>query len=201
MASTVRTPVAALSLLVFLVGVGFGCQGCPPPAPGSREYEPKTMAGKGLMKQARRDVWPDDVRKDLPKHTAMLVAWAGVVAERKVTPDGKTLGIVIDHHYWDWIEDFGAQREHMFLSPRGEGKFAIMETVNERSSDPAYLPVGAMAIVFGKPMQVTPDQLVVLDYQWSITIQKPFYATDFWDYGRAYLEKGDRSDFKRLRTF
>jgi len=26
-------------------------------------------------------------------------------------------------------------------------------------------------------------------------------ATDFWDYGRDWLEKGDKSDFKALRTF
>ena len=58
-----------------------------------------------------------------------------------------------------------------------------------------------MAIVFGKPVEVTPDGLVVLEYHWAITILKPDFATDFWDYGRAYLEKGDKSDFKALRTF
>ena len=98
--------------------------------------EPKSAKGKEFMKRARRDVWRSDVRKDLSKHTTTLVAWTGVVAERRMFPDGKAMGFVIEHHYWDWVEDFGLQREHLFLSPRGEGKFAITEMIDEHMNNP-----------------------------------------------------------------
>ena len=192
---------SARRLLALLAAAQMsGCLGCPG-VKGSREYEPRTSQGRELMKKARRDVQPADIRKDFARHKDTLVAWSGVVAERKLTPDGKGLGIVIEHHYWDWKEDFGAQRERMFLSPRGEGRFGIMDTVHEGSNDPRYLPVGSMAIVFGTPVQVTAEGLVVLEFQWSITVPKHEFATDFWDYGRDWLEKGDKSDFKALRTF
>lgn len=187
-------------LTLLAVAQMAGCLGCPG-VRGSREYQPRTSHGRDLLKKARRDVQPADIRNDLARHKDTLVAWSGVVAERKVTPDGNTLGIVVEHHYWDWKEDFGAQRERVFLSPRGEGKFGLMDTIHEGSNDPRYLPVGSMAIVIGKPVQVTAEGLVVLAFEWSITVPKEDFATDIWDYGRAWLEKGDPSDLRVLRTF
>jgi hypothetical protein len=169
--------------------------------PGSRTFEPESNAGKALARQARHDVWPDQVRADPAKYAGTLVAWAGIVTERRVLAADRTLAIVIAHHYWDFIEDLGPQREHMFLSPRGEGRFAIGEWVNDQTLNPGFLPVGAMAVVYGKPVEVTEDGLVVLEYKWSVTVQEGGFGTDIWDYGRAYLDQGDRSDLKILRRF
>lgn len=174
--------------------------GCPR-SQGSRAFEPDSREGKALARQARHDVWPDQVRADPMKYASTLVAWAGVVVERRVLPEDRTLVIVIEHHYWDFIEDLGKQREHMFLSPRSEGRFAITEWMNDQTMNPGFLPVGAMAVVYGKPVHVTPDQVVVLDYKWSITIQEGRFATNVRDYGRAYLDRGDQSDLKVLRRF
>lgn len=169
--------------------------------PGSREFEPQPEAGKAIARKARRDVWPQQVRDAPEKHAGTLVAWAGIVAERRVLEKERTLVIVIDHHYWDFIEDLGEQREHMFLSPRGEGRFAIGEWVNEQTMNPGFLPVGAMAVVYGKPRQVDADGTVLVDYEWSVTIQPGNFATDIWDYGRAYLDHGDRGDLVIRRRF
>jgi hypothetical protein len=185
-------PVLGLLALALL--------GCPRP-PGSRPFAPQSEQGKAIAAKARRDVWPAQVRAAPEQYADTLVAWAGVVKERRVLEKERTLVIVIDHHYWDFIEDLGPQREHMFLSPRGEGRFAIGEWVNAQTMNPGFLPVGAMAVVYGKPVGVEEDGMVLLKYEWSVTIQPGNFATDIWDYGRPYLDQGDRSDLKVLRRF
>lgn len=169
--------------------------------PGSNPWEPRTPEGRELYGLARRDVWPSDVRVAPEKYREVVVAWSGLVKEHQVSADRQQLRTVIEHHYWDFIEDRGAQRENYFLSPRGEGLFTFEEPNTPRVQSPAYLPVGAMAVIFGKPTDVSPDGQVVLELQWTITFPPHSFATDFWDYGRAYLEHGDKNDFKVLRTF
>jgi hypothetical protein len=195
--SSLCRALAPLLPLLALAAIALGC----PKDPGSRRFEPEPADGKALAKQARHDVWPDQVRADPARYASTLVAWAGVVAERRILKEDRTLVIVIDHHYWDFVEDLGPQRERMFLSPRGEGRFAITEWVNEQTMNPGFLPVGAMAVVYGKPVEVTEDKLVVLDNKWSVTVQEGNFGTDIWDYGRAYLDQGDKADLKVLRKF
>jgi hypothetical protein len=190
-------PPRPLLPLLALAALALAC----PQKPGSRRFEPQGKEGQALARQARYDVWPDQVRAEPARYASTLVAWAGIVVERRVLEKDRALVIVIAHHYWDFVEDLGPQREHMFLSPRGEGRFAISEWVNAQTMNPGFLPVGSMAVVFGRPLDVTPDQTVVLDYRWSVTIQEGGFGTDIWDYGRAYLDRGDRSDLRILRRF
>ncbi len=78
-------------------------------APGSRKWEPRTPEGRELYGLARRDVWPSDVRAAPEKYRDAVVVWSGLVREHRVSADQQRLRTVIEHHYWDFIEDKGAQ--------------------------------------------------------------------------------------------
>jgi hypothetical protein len=62
-----------------------------------------------------------------------MVAWTGLIKEVDVvqTEDGPDVVYVLQHHYYDWIEDFGQQREIILLSPRGEGKFKTTSSLKK----------------------------------------------------------------------
>jgi len=60
--------------------------------------------------------------------------------------------------------------------------------------------IGDMALVYGVPDQVGKDGTIVLSEKGMRTLPQGLYATDVWDYGRAYLIKHDMSDFKILRV-
>jgi hypothetical protein len=57
-----------------------------------------------------------------------------------------------------------------------------------------------MALVYGVPERIEADGTIVLAARRLRTLPQELYATDIWDYGRAFLLKGDRSDFKILRA-
>lgn len=102
------------------------CSACPFPT-GSRIYHPDSDDLRGLDSKAARDVFPDDVRHEPAAHAKQVVLWTGIVRGKTTlaTPKGDVVEIHIEHHYWDFIEDFGLQRARVFLSPRGEGAFVI----------------------------------------------------------------------------
>ena len=73
------------------------------------------------MDRERRDVYPDDVRRDLAAHR-VEVAWAGLSREAVFRgAPAHDVTVTMEHHYFDWIDDHSARPEHFFLSPRGEG--------------------------------------------------------------------------------
>ena len=157
---------------------------CFPPGPGSREYKPVSDWEKYAYGKADRNVFPNDVRADLHKYDSLRAAWPGIILEcEPVTNDsGITLNMLIEHHYYDWIEDFGAQHERIFLSPRGEGLF---KTKWEVKPDPEEIAnsVGDMAIVYGLPIDLE-DSVVVLGAFYIRVIDQQWFATDIFDYGR-----------------
>ncbi|MFC2071362.1 hypothetical protein ACFLUU_01405 [Chloroflexota bacterium] len=75
--------------------------------------------------KADRNIYPDDVRNDLANYKFSTIAWSGIVKQAEVlkVEGGTVFYFTLEHHYFDWIEDFGIQRETLFLSPRGEGLF------------------------------------------------------------------------------
>jgi hypothetical protein len=195
-------------LTVLLVGLGALLGGCPPLVSGSRLYRPVTSSAD-VFARGRRDVFPGDVRDG---HAgAGLVAWSGIVSRVEETATGGTRvwDLYVEHHYWDWIEDFGIQRERAFLSPRGEGPFRCRGVISEgapteMTADANHLRVvptlatGDMAIVVGEPIRVA-DGVVHLRCLYLDARPKSFYATDRWDYGRRWLLQQDRTDFRILR--
>jgi hypothetical protein len=159
---------------------------CFPPAPGSREYKPISDWEKYAYGKADRNVFPNDVRADFKKYDSLRAAWPGIIlkAEPEKTDSTIEVHLLIEHHYYDWIEDFSIQHERIFLSPRGEGLFrttwhlkphADLKRVRES--------VGDMAIVYGIPTGVV-DSVVEMTCYYIRVIDKEWFATDIMDYGR-----------------
>lgn len=169
------------------VAVLFLAAGCPP-FPHSRDYRPCSDWEQREFDRARRDVYPDDVRRNLEQHKSTVVAWPGIIVESTfdVGEDGIDEFFLLEHHYYDWIEDFSVQRETIFLSPRGEGLFktswalkrdADLEELREVSAP------GNLAIVYGIPERIE-GNVIVLRSTYIRGIDKQWYTTQALDYGR-----------------
>lgn len=180
----------------------FGLAGCPGLGSSSRPYAPTPGSYEAtIFPTARRDILPDDVRSNLKSYRSTTVLWTGIVqgSERR----GRQLLTRFKHHYWDWIEDYSTQRQIAFLSPRGEGYFACLQNIDLHTKEkPMAMPQrGEMAVVYGTPVLIGSDGMVMLECLPAMRSLLPEkYATDIWDYGRDYLLKGDKSDLKVLRV-
>lgn len=161
--------------------------GCPI-MPGSRLYEPLPQWERQYFETARRDVFPDDVRKSPDEYKDTLVVWTGIIKTISIdTEDNERVArFTIEHHYFDWIEDNGIQREKFFLSPRGEGMFALGWAIDPARYDQFMedFAVGDMIIAYGNPSMIK-DQLISFYPTFTIRPVKPqWYRTDILDYGR-----------------
>ena len=164
----------ALAAAVLLLGTG-----CPP-GPSSRAYNGESEVERKLLHDARRDVYPDDVREDLESYRKATLAWPGIVVSSKPDPKIPSMAmIVIEHHYWDWIEDHSIQKAKAFLSPRGEGQFVCHA---ELATLPKVALARAMAIAYARPVGIKDGQLHAACL---VQFHAPdWYATDVFDYGR-----------------
>jgi hypothetical protein len=129
-----------------------------------------------------------------------VLLWTGIIKAVQPTQiaGGRGLRVFVEHHYWDFIEDYSIQRAIAFLSPRGEGPFEVLFAFDIPAEK---VLVGDMAIVYGSPSGMADDgRRILLDGAVLRTIRRELYATDIWDYGRDWLTKQDRTDFRILRT-
>ena len=128
---------------------------------------------------------PDDVRHFFGqgKSNAALVAWAGILREKSSSNGNAQL--LVEHHYWDWINDYGTQSTRIFLSPRGEGQFRFALGGDEGQWLMNQAKEGQMLIVYGVPTGMDPDGAIVLRYVHARGIPESLYATDVWEYGRG----------------
>jgi hypothetical protein len=188
-AQLVRLVVLAVTLLLT------GC-------PGSRLYRPSDASEQQLFSSARRDIFPEDVRADVLRYRTQMLLWSGIIREVRPVETGQGPGmeVLFEHHYWDFIEDYSVQKARAFLSPRGEGMFQA-SFPEQHAQLPEHVRVDDMAIVYGTPERLDADgRTVVLTGVRFKTFPKGLYATDIWDYGRDFLVKGDRNDFRVLRV-
>jgi len=165
-----------------------GCIG-----PYSKRYAPAGAAEEELFSKARRDVYPDDVRSNLAGYESETVLWTGIVRQVDEVEPGK-YRLVVEHHYWDWIEDYSVQKEIAFLSPHGEGQFECRFAGKEAVSRDQIARVADMAIVYGVPRSVGTDGTVVMTCPFWKTLRRELYATDIFEYGR------NGADLKVLRV-
>lgn len=167
------------------------------PAQWSRDYQPASAAESLAAKQSTEEVYPSDVRDSLSHFAKTVVAWPGIVRSRDDTGGGDSVRLRLEHHYFDWKEDHGCQRELYFLSPRGEGAFTVTVA---RSAGPASgftgtPDVGALVLVYGRPVAIdtvkgAPE--IILVPIASNAINARWYTLDVMSYGREF------SDFKFL---
>lgn len=168
---------------------------------GSKRYSPQPGSYESeLFARADSTSFPDDVRKSPKQYQEKLLRWTGVV--RSARSSEALLVTDYEHHYWDWVEDYGAQRERAFVSPRGEGRFRCTQELKAFGDTSPRLPrEGAFAVVYGILDHVEKDGTVALRCAPFIKTMEPqLYSKEIWDYGRDYLLKGDKSDFKILRV-
>lgn len=178
---------------------------CPGFGASSRLYAPSTDQERQLFSSARRNIFPDDVRQDVDAHRTTLVAWTGIMkSARWLDREQSTAEFLIEHHYWDWVEDHSIQPEVAFLSPRGEGLFSCIKPFVKPSIQSEVVnplpPPESMAVAYGYPEVVhAQSEIVELRCVGISAAPAEWYGTDIWDYGRDYLLHGDDSDFKVLR--
>src|SRR5216683_3245535 len=96
----------------------------------SRPYEPGSPAGQEAYKKARKDIYPRQVRQNPTRYGDDTMAWAGIVKDVALFQSdyGPAVRVLIEHRYFDWIEDHGAQPEVYFLSPRGRYMSSLRRT-------------------------------------------------------------------------
>jgi hypothetical protein len=168
--------ISTAGLLALLV-----LTGCPP-GPYSKDYEGTSDVERKLLGEARRDIYPDDVRKAPESFLKATLAWPGVVVSAEPDPKDPLFStIVVEHHYWDWIEDHSIQKAKAFLSPRGEGRFVCHA---ERRTLPPVELKDAMTIAYVRPIGVKDQTLhtaCIMRF-----FPREWYATDVMDYGREF---------------
>jgi hypothetical protein len=148
-----------LTLLALLAaGACALTTGCPGLVPGSRAYRPLPKWEAKYLAQASRTVFPNAVREHPESFTNILVAWTGIITniEYFTNSGPRVVRFTAAHHYFDWIEDFGIQRERFFLSPRGEGSFAVQWRADS-PDDQRFVDqfaVGDMLVAYGYPTVV-----------------------------------------------
>jgi len=162
--------------------------GCPGLVPGSRAYRPLPQWEATFAAQARRDVFPNDVRQKPGEFANTLVVWTGVITNIDIFNDGssRVVRFTVEHHYFDWIEDISIQHERFFLSPRGEGVFATAWRAESPTEQKfvAQFEDGDMLVAYGFPSSIR-GSVVGLDPAMNLRAIKPqWYRTDILDYGR-----------------
>ena len=178
-----RRGLSALPLL----GICLLSAGCPGIVPGSRAYQPLPQWEAKFFAQAKRDVFPNDVRNKPDEANSPLAVWTGVITNIEFLNDdsGRFARFTVEHHYFDWIEDFSVQRARYFLSPRGEGTFLvawrIASPVDQQFIE--QFSIGDMLVAYGYP-HVHGDLVGLSPTENLRAIKPPWFRTDVLDYGR-----------------
>ena len=173
--------------LIIIIIILVFISGCLPP--DCVPYQPLPGLERQFFNAAKRNITPDDVRKSPDKYIKTLVVWTGIIKQIDVSEEkeGHIFRITIEHHYFDWIEDRGVQRELFFLSPRGEGDFVVVWNTNT-IQDYQFIrqfAVRDMIIAYGCP-HISNDEAIVLDPTVNIRPIKPqWFSTEVLDYGRS----------------
>jgi len=171
-----------------VIACSLAAAGCTGLVPGSQAYQPLPRWEAGYFKQARRDVLPQQVRQQPDAYKDTLVAWTGVIVaiDYKGEGAGRSVRITAEHHYFDWIEDSGIQKERFFLSPRGEGRFAVYWGAGSADYQKFIdqFAIGDMLVAYGHPSFVQPD-FIGLDPTLNMRAIKPaWFRMDVLDYGK-----------------
>lgn len=157
-------------------------------APSSRDYQPASPAEKAEMDRSTYSVHPDDVRADIDHHRVQ-VAWTGVLRDVQFSgaPEKPTVSALVDHHYFDWIDDRSARSERFLPSPRGEGQFRFTRPLSPAWDIAAMkeaAPPGSMVVVYGTPSKIEGAVVDLGEAAYARVIPIGRFSTGVLDYGR-----------------
>lgn len=82
----------------------------------SKPFEPNSSEGREAYNQAQNNTYPKQVRDSPDEYSNLTISWAGIVkgAQPLESRHGPAVAVFIEHRYFDWIEDHGAQPELFF---------------------------------------------------------------------------------------
>jgi hypothetical protein len=172
---------------VFAMSLMPGC-GCPIPIMGSGDYQPVSDWEQSEFDKADFSVYPDDVRENIANYQDTTLAWAGIIVESELIEYDTYFEAtyLLEHHYYDWIEDISPSPEWVWLSPRGEGFFRASCKLKKEanlSEIQEYSEPGVLLIVYGKAISIE-DDIIEVDASYLRSILEKYYTTEKIDYGR-----------------
>ena len=175
-------------ILLILFSFSFLLIGCIV-APYTRQYQPISEWESQEFNRANLNIYPNDVRKESNKYSDSTIAWVGIIKDSKIKTDenGVEIELLLEHHYYSWIEDFSIQQEKMFLSPKGEGFFRtswFLKKDTNLEQLKASSEMDDLAIVYGNPEKLLEDSTIIIKSTYIRNIGKKWYRTDMMDYGR-----------------
>jgi hypothetical protein len=164
------------------------------PKPVNGPYQPASRPEKIEFCNDRLDVYPDQVRNDLNAYTNLPVVWAGIIlstdAHDRDIGDQVIADTILEHHYFDWVQDVKHGKLRLALSPRGEGFFRTKWSMKKTTLDATFkngekfAKKGKLAIVYGVPESVAPDGTITLKYRYLRILDMDHFNTNQFDYGR-----------------
>jgi hypothetical protein len=166
-----------IAVLTFLL---CGC-------PGTGVYQPLPKWEAKFFAQARRDVFPQDVRQNPERFKNTLVVWTGIIKKIEYVQHSSTpfVQFTVEHHYFSWIGHSTILGEKYLVSPRGEGYFtSIWPNSSEDAPFLKQFAVGDFLIAYGFPSVIN-NKMVGLDPTQHLRAIKPlWYCMDVLDFGR-----------------
>jgi hypothetical protein len=178
-----------IQVALLFAGAATLTVGCSTHSPGPRAYQPLPRQEASVAAQARRDVYPDDVRRNPQACAGTLVAWTGVITNieyfTNISP--RLVRFTADHRYFDWQEDSGRENGRFELSSRGEGAFAV-QWVAQTPYDLKFVyqfAVGDMLIAYGYPTIIRSNYIGLNPSKNLRAIKPEWYTSDVPDSGRS----------------
>jgi hypothetical protein len=157
-------------------------------------YHPASRPEKIEYRDARLEVYPEDVRKDPARYARTRVAWAGLIVTNDATEEdvgGKIhMETVFEHHYFDWEQNEREGGVLLLVSSRSEGRFRMSWRMDRNDPDASsedamqYAAPGKLAIVYGTPESVDADGTIVLRYHYVRILGPAHFRAHELDYGR-----------------
>jgi hypothetical protein len=160
----------------------------------SRLYQPASEEEKQFYASINKNIWPDDVRKNIGEYTNTLVCWVGII--ENVTVDFNNdeyyiLGIYIKHYYYDWIEDFGIGNRPIKLSSDGEG-YIFCNYYMKKNWEEDVIKIVAediidnCAILYCLPLEILDGGIINVNVKYLRTIDEQYVEMNWKKYGRNW---------------
>ena len=197
-----------VSILVTIQALFFlGC-----PVASSRMYKPLDWE-QPLLEKADKSIMPSDVKAAPEKYLGNAIHWVGIVDSFALPTRGDTIfsQVYLEQKYYDYIEDFSIQRETIFLSSHGEGKFVFNKDLVHAPLDTVLKALsvvakrGALAFCYGTFTGLR-NGIPVIQSSGIRFIPSEFYSTGILSYeverdstGRVVMRKNGFPELTNIR--
>ena len=157
----------------------------------SRLYKPASDRENSFYIKINKSIWPDDVRYNINNYKNELVGWVGIVEQYRIERNIENIIVhfSLNHHYYDWIEDYGYSRGPILLSTIGEGiilgKYILSpELTDDQLNEMTKDFLGECIIIYGYPNKIMENGEILLDMEYTRTIPKKYVDPNWREYGR-----------------